>query len=166
MSNEIAIRPKFSLSSRLSLNEITEKVKLALDDTNAPVKGTVLATHIILRIPLAAQHYWSPQLDLDIEETATGSLIKGRFGPRPSVWLLFIFFYSMLAFISLMIMIMGFAQMNLGMSAHILWGLHITGITFLFVFFTAKAGQKLGHAEMIQLKAFLLTTIEVNYENV
>lgn len=162
MSHEIAIRPKFSIPSKLSFNEIVEKVKLALDDTNAPVKGTVLESHIILKIPLAKQHYWSPQLDLNIEETRNGSLIKGRFGPRPSVWLMFIFFYSILAFISLMIMIMGFAQMNLGMSAHILWGLHITGVTFLFVFFTAKVGQKLGQAEMIRLKEFLLTTIEHN----
>ena len=160
MSNEIGIRPKFNIPSKLSLNEIVEKVKLALDDTNAPVKGTVLATHIILRIPLAEQQYWSPQLDLDIEETENGSLIKGRFGPRPSVWLLFIFFYCILAFISLMIMIMGFAQMNLGMSAHILWGLHITGVTFLFVFFTAKAGQKLGFEEMRQLHDFLIFAIK------
>ncbi len=162
MSNEIAIRPKFSIPSELSLHEITEKVRLALDAPNAPFKGTILDTHIILKIPLAAQHYWSPQLDLEIEETPMGSLIKGRFGPRPSVWLMFIFFYCILAFISLMIMIMGFSQMNLGMSAHILWGLHITGVTFLFLFFTAKAGQKLGHDEMRALKAFLLKIIKTD----
>lgn len=160
MSNEIAIRPKFSITTELSSNDIVERIRLALSDTNAPFKGTILASHAILKIPLSAQHYWSPQLDLDIEDIPTGSVIKGRFGPRPSVWLMFIFCYCILAFISLMIMIMGFAQMNLGMSAHILWGLHITGVTFLFVFFTAKAGQKLGQEEMRQLKAFLLKAIE------
>lgn len=59
-------------------------------------------------------------------------------------------------------MIMGFAQMNLGMSAHILWGLYITGVTFLFLFFTAKAGQKLGQDERIRLKLFLDKSIK-NY---
>lgn len=155
MSDTIAIRPKFELVSEYSKKEVIDKISTALAQTGAPFKGTVLDNHIILRIPLVNQHYWSPQLDLDIEETVKGSLTKGRFGPRPSVWLMYIFFYSILAFISMMIMIMGFAQMNLGMSAHILWGLHITGVTFLFLFFTAKAGQKLGQDEMIRLKSFL-----------
>ncbi len=154
MSNAIAIRPKFKLITEYSKQEVIDKISTALGRTDTTLKGTILDNHIILKIPLAEQHYWSPQLDLDLEETETGTLIKGRFGPRPSVWLMYIFFYSVLAFISLMIMIMGFAQMNLGMSAHILWGLHITGVTFVFLLFTAKAGQKLGMEEMIQLKSF------------
>lgn len=159
MSNAIAFRPKFSINSLLSQKEILAQIQIALSQPDTPFTGTVLDTHIIIRIPLAKQHYWSPQLDIDIEKTAKGSLIKGRFGPRPSVWLMYIFFYSLLAFISLMIMIMGFAQMNLGMSASILWGLLITGVIYVFLFFTAKAGQKLGQEEMIQLKAFLDKTV-------
>lgn len=159
MSNKIVIRPKFNLISELSTEEITNTLKKALNSENASIKGVVLESHIILRIPLVEQHYWSPQLDIDIEETVTGCSINGRFGPRSSVWLMYIFFYSILAFISLIIMIMGFAQLNLGLSAHILWGLHITGITFLFLFFTAKAGQKLGKEEMQKLYDFLITAI-------
>ncbi len=134
MSNAIAIRPKFELISEYSKKEVIDKISNALAHSDAPFKGMVLDNHIILKIPLAEQHYWSPQLDLELEETKVVTLIKGRFGPRPSVWFMYIFFYSLLAFISMMIMIMGFAQMNLGMSAHILWGLHITGVTFLSTF--------------------------------
>ncbi len=159
MSTTLAIRPKFNIVSKHSQKEVIEKIKVALDHPNTAIMGTLIDTHIILKIPLTQQHYWSPQLDLDIEETTNGSLINARFGPRSSVWLMFTFFYSILSFISLMILIMGLAQLNLGMSAQILWGLCITSILFLSLLLTAKIGQQLGQEEMVQLKKFLLQAI-------
>jgi len=156
---EVAIRPRFKLNSTLSCEEIIEKIRLALDQHQLSVKGTIIDQHIILRIPLDEQHYWSPQLDLDLEVTKHGTKIKGLFGPRPSVWFMYIFFYGVLGFVSMIVMIMGFSQLNLGLSARILWILPITIVLFLFAFFTAKAGQKLGSAEMQRLYHFLLNTI-------
>lgn len=57
MSNEIAIRPKFSIASELPVNAIIEKVQLALAAEDAPFKGTIFDQHIILKIPLVEQHY-------------------------------------------------------------------------------------------------------------
>jgi len=157
--SELAIRPRFRQLSKLPPQAIIQKLQQALEQPDAKVKGTIINQHIILRIPLAEQHYWSPQLDLEIEESTNGSLIKGLFGPNPSVWFMYIFFYSVLGFVSMMVMIMGFSQLNLGLSARILWVLPITGLLFLLAFSTAKAGQKLGEEEMQRLHGFLMTTI-------
>ena len=111
MSN-ISIRPRFQIPSGLSQAKLLEKIRTALEQPDAPVKGTIIDHHVILRIPVAHQHYWSPQLDLEIEETEKRTVIKGLFGPNPSVWFMYIFFYSVLSFVSIMVLIMGFCLKN------------------------------------------------------
>jgi len=159
MSN-ISIRPRFHKVSELPAQEIIQRIRQALDYPDASIKSTIIDHHVILRIPLKDQHYWSPQLDLEIEEKEGKTVIKGLFGPSPSVWFMYVFFYSVLGFVSVIVMIMGFSQLNLGLSARILWLLPITGILFLFAFSTARAGQKLGASEMELLYSFLLTIIK------
>jgi len=155
-----SIRPRFKVVLALPMEVIIQKITQALKEKNAPIKGTVAGHHITLRIPLAKQHYWSPQLDLEIEEHPEGSLIRGLFGPSPSVWFMYIFFYSVLGFISLMVTIMGFSQLNLGLSARILWILPVTAVLFIFAYSTARAGQKLGAEEMHELYLFMLNALE------
>jgi hypothetical protein len=157
--SQIAIRPRFRLPSSHSPDELIQKIKNALETPDAPIKGTIIDHHIILRIPLNEQHYWSPQLDLDIESQENGSQIKGLFGPRPSVWFMYVFFYSLMAFISSVVAIMGFSQLNLGLSAKILWILPLMFLLFIFAYSTARAGQKLGLDEMIKLYDFLVESI-------
>lgn len=156
---EIAIRPRFKLVSTLSCEEIIENLRSELAKHHNSINGIIINQHIILRIPIDEQHYWSPQLDVELEATKKGTSIKGLFGPRPSVWFGYVFFYSVLGFISMIVMIMGFSQLNLGLSARILWVLPITSTLFLFAFFTAKTGQRLGKDEMHRLHQFLVHTI-------
>ena len=160
MSANFEIRPRFKKTISLSEEEIVERFQKALKQPNAPVTGTVVDHHIFLKIPAHQQHYWSPQLDLEIEETEEGSLIRGLFGPKPSVWFMFVFFYILLGFISMVVAIMGFSQLNLGLSAKILWLLPISLVLFLFIFFTAKTGQKLGKDEMFLLYDFYENTLK------
>jgi len=156
---EEAIRPRFRIKSSLSKEEIVGRIHKKLEQQKGKVVGIQIDTHIILKIPIAQQHYWSPQLDVEIETIDNQSIIKGLFGPRPSVWFMYVFFYSVLGFIGVMVMIMGFSQLNLGLSARILWLLPLLTILFLIAFSTAKAGQKLGANEMLFLYQFLLKSI-------
>lgn len=151
-----SIRPRFKLPNATPSELLIQQITQALMEQDAPIKGTVAGHHITLRIPVDKQHYWSPQLDLEIEEQAEGSLIRGLFGPSPSVWFMYVFFYSILGFASLIVTIMGFSQLNLGLSARILWILPVTLVLFIFAYSTARAGQKLGEEEMRELYNFLL----------
>ncbi|MEM6316646.1 MAG: hypothetical protein AAF960_03195 [Bacteroidota bacterium] len=149
-----SIRPRFRFTHPLPPNQIINDITQALQANATTVKGTVVAPHITLRIPLAERHYWSPQLDLVIEKRDEGSLVRGLFGPSPSVWFMYVFFYSVLGFVSLMVSIIGFSQLNLGLSAKILWILPIVLVLFLLTYSTARMGQRLGNAEMKLLYKF------------
>lgn len=108
--------------------------------------------HIILKIPLEEQHFWSPQMTLSLEELEERfTRVRGLCGPKPSVWMMFIFFYFLLGFLGIVIMIMGFSQMSLGMSYGILWLVPAIAFLVAMVFLTAKMGQRFARKEMERL---------------
>ena len=160
----IEIRPRFQRSISLPQPEVVRCFEQALEQA-CNLEGSIIDHHIVLRIPIEQQHYWSPQLSLTLEEEGEGgTLIRGLFGPRPSVWLLFVFLYSSIGTISLFIAITGFSQLSLGMPAPALWALPVAAVMALGLYLVAKAGERLGREEMYLLKNFMDTTL-VNSAN-
>lgn len=159
----IEIRPRFHRIVTCAQEDIIQRFSLALDKEDSPVKGTIADHYIYLKIPVEDQHYWSPQLTINIEsEEEQGSRVSGLFGPRGSVWLMYVFFYTVLSVAALFIAIMGFSQLNLGLSSRILWFLPVLLILFGLAYGTAKTGQKLGHDEMHLLYDFFEETLQKN----
>ncbi len=151
----IEIRPRFQKQVGLNQEETLQRLKRALDQPGTDIIGMVADHHVVLKFPQAQQHYWSPQLALEVEPAEDGVLIRGLFGPRPSLWLMFMFIYAILGTISLFIAIIGFSRISLGLSAPILWVLPAAAGLGLFLFFSAKTGERLGHDEMIRLQNFM-----------
>lgn len=151
----VEIRPRFQRSIAEPVDVVIERFRLALDQSDGHIKGSILDHHIVLRIPIEEQHYWSPQLSLTIEEEGEGCLIRGLYGPRPSVWLMFVFLYSSLGAISLFIAITGFSQLSLGMAAPALWALPVAGGIAALLYLFAKTGERLGKGEMHRLRNFM-----------
>lgn len=120
--------------------------------------------HIILKIPQEKQHFWSPQMTVSFEDLENGlTRVRGLCGPKPSVWMMFIFFYFLLGFVGMMVMIMGFSQMSLGLSYGILWLIPAIAFLIFMVFLTATMGQRLARDEMEVLFDFcrkIITPIE------
>lgn len=157
---KIEIRPRFYYTSPLAPEHVLKALEEALAKDDAPINGLVIDQHVYLRIPHEDQHFWSPQLSLEVEATENGSQVNGLFGPRESVWLMYIFFYALLGFLIVVVMIMGFSQLNLGLSARILWAIPVLLLLMVLAFLTAKAGQKLGHDEMRLLYDFFRDAIK------
>ncbi|MCI4667213.1 MAG: hypothetical protein MRZ79_03565 [Bacteroidia bacterium] len=153
MSN-IEIRPRFSRRSMATSEEILHAFEQLLEDKDKNVRGFVMDQHIYLKIPKSEQHYWSPQLNLEIIDQKEGTKIRGVFGPRPSVWLMYLFFYFVLGFGSVIIAIMGFSQMNLGLSSRILWLIPVLLALIALAYSTAQAGQRMGLPQMELLYKF------------
>jgi len=155
MSNTLEIRPRFRRVVSLEPGYVLDQFRQKLTRANAPIRGLIVDHHVTLKIPYEQQHFWSPQLDVEVETVPEGTLVRGLYGPHPSVWLMFVFFYAALGFVATIVMIIGFSQWNLGLSAGILWLLPVMGFIFLMVWLSARAGQKLGKDQMEQLQAFL-----------
>lgn len=152
---QLAIRPRFQQRVFTSQGDLLNRFRQALPDAETGIKGAFMEHHLVLRLPTEARHFWSPQLHLEIEpQGEEESLVRGLYGPSPTVWLMFVFFYALLGFIAMVVMIMGFSQLNLGLPARILWLLPIIGGIVLMMLLSARAGQRMGREQMELLHLF------------
>jgi hypothetical protein len=153
------IRPRFKVECALSIDELTEKINGALLENNAPCKGKIKHGYGSLSLPQKEQHYWSPQLSLTLEEVENGTEIRGLYGPRPSVWTMFVFFYSFLGFAILVISILGLTNLSLGKPATVLWIAPVLILVFLTLYLVSYSGQKLGYTQIETLHEFMEKSI-------
>ena len=139
----------------LTLEEVVSRIRSGLNQENAPCLGKINRDFITLQLPYEEQHYWSPQLTLSIEKTENGSLLRGLYGPRPTVWTMFVFFYTAIGFSALIIAIVGMTNKMFDEPSNILWWLPVLVVLFFSLYGVAYQGQKLGHNQMVQLHRFL-----------
>ncbi len=155
------IRPRFKIESSLKAEEVQEKIRDAINGENANVIGRIIPGYITLHMPPEEQHYWSPQLSLSIEELQNGSLLRGLYGPRPSVWTIFVFFYAVVGFAVLVISMIGLSYITLGKSAAILWFVPFLMVIFLSLYLVAYFGKKMGYDQIVVLHRFLESSIDL-----
>ena len=157
------VRPRFKIETSYTSEQLLHQIKEALHHEDAPCTGQVHAHYATIYIPHKDQHYWSPQLTLTLEETENGSILRGLYGPRPVVWTMFIFFYSLIGVAILFIGVMGLSYLSLGKSSTILWYIPVLALVFLSLWLVAHFGQKLGHDQMVILHTFIENTINISH---
>ena len=153
------VRPRFKIETNYSPSGLEELIRTGLKTDNAPCVGSVGHHYAKLALPKSERHYWSPQLSLSMEETETGCILRGLYGPRENVWAMFIFFYAIIAFAILIIGIIGLSNLQLKQPATILWLVPVLMVLFLTLYLVAFFGQKLGHDQMLILHRYLEKTI-------
>ncbi len=149
------IRPRFQIETTDSPQVLADKIRASLKSENARCKGRIKHGYATLYLPNEERHYWSPELTLTIEESESGALLRGLYGPRPAVWTMFVFFYSLIAFSVLIVGIIGLANLSIDKSGAILWLIPFLIIIFLTLYLVAYFGQKIGHDQMVVLHTFI-----------
>ena len=150
------VRPRFEIETEYTPNDLANLIKAALHSDNAPCKGRIKHGYATLYLPNEDRHYWSPELTLTIEETENGgSLLRGLYGPRPAVWTMFVFFYSLIGFAIMVIGIVGLSNLSLERSGTILWLIPVLVLAFLTLYLVAFFGQRVGREQMVVLHGFV-----------
>lgn len=149
------IRPRIRVESVLTPDQIYENISENLEKYNPKIEGTVLPGYASISPSEADQHYWSPQLTITFEPKDYGSLISGLYGPKPQVWTMFVFFYSIIGFTTLIVSMIGLSYWSLDKDASVLWFVPLLILLFLSLYMVAYLGQKFGHKQMIYLHHFM-----------
>ncbi|WP_299367718.1 GTP-binding protein [Winogradskyella sp.] len=162
LDNDIILRPRF----KFNVNHDNEHL-LSLFETEGKKQSDFIVTrvddHVFIKIPKDKQHFWSPQLHLEINEDYDDkdiSTIYGLFGPNPTVWTMFMFLHFVVACI-----FVGFA-----IWAYVNWSLDNDYAVQLFVtlmmivvwfalYFSGRLGKKAGMEQMHQLHHFMRDTL-------
>lgn len=107
------------------------------------------------------QHFWSPQLTVTVEEIENKTEIRGLYGPKPSVWTMFVFFYCIMGFLALISAMVGFANLSLEKPAGILWLSPIFLVLFFSIYLVSNFGQKLGKDQLVILHNFFEKALDI-----
>lgn len=155
----IRIRPRFQQIVPASPDVVQERLRTQLAQSEVPCTGSMLPGHVVLKVLAREQHYWSPQLSLTLEPHEQGTLVRGLYGPNPTVWAMFAMGYGAISILALFIGIIGLSARSLGQPAPILWALPILFLAALILYLIAQVGQKLGAEQTFLLHHFYENTI-------
>ncbi len=154
------VRPRFEFKSDKSIDEINDVLRSKLkSDTELKVSGR--KNHLVISILEDKRHFWSPQCNLNIEESEEGTVIHGLYGPNPNVWTIFVFAYTIIIVAIFFISIFGFSNVSLGKEAPILWVLPVLIILLLALYVSGQIGQKLGAEETFSIHHFIQDSLDV-----
>ena len=159
--NEVVLRPRFKFIVKHDNQEILELFENT-KKTQSDFTLTRVDDHVFIKIPKAKQHFWSPQLHLEINqnETDNSSTIYGLFGPNPTVWTMFMFFHFIVIGLFLAFGVWTYSNWSLGSAYEIqLFAMLLMIVIWLALYFGGSIGKKTGTKEMHQLHHFMRDTL-------
>lgn len=160
LPNEIVLRPRFKFEVPTN-NEILLK---DFEQTKSKQKQFIVTRiddHVFIKFPKTEQHFWSPQLHLEINDAGEEkAILHGLFGPNPTVWTLFMFLHFIVAGLFLGFGIWAYTNASLGNSFAIQLFLTLLMVVLWFVLYLAgRLGRTKGKPEMLKLNDFMNETL-------
>ena len=118
--------------------------------------GTSIGRHAELFVPEADRRPWSPWLSVTVEDRhGGGSLLRGRFGPHPAVWTLYMFLAFGLGFALLVAAAWGYAQWAMDVTPWALTCAPLILVLGVMLYAVSLVGQRLGADQMTNLRSTL-----------
>jgi len=161
-NSDIHLRPRFKMHFDENEENLIEKFRDNLNDGECKYCSKIVDGHIVIDVPQEENHFWSPQLNIEVEKVdEKQTIVKGLFGPKPNVWTLFMFFHFAVA-----VAFIGFSVM-----AYVKWTLKsdytfplviviALPIIWVIMYFLGRIGKKTGHKQMDDLHEFMMKTLE------
>ncbi|MDB9954141.1 GTP-binding protein [Flavobacteriaceae bacterium] len=162
ISNKIILRPRFTIELNADPNLVLEAFEAAKNSQDA-IKINVLDAHVFLKIPVAQQHFWSPQLHLEVlESTQVSCKVKGLFGPSPTVWTLFMFFHFVTASLFLGFGVWTYSNWSLDTAfiTPLLLMVLMVGV-WISLYISGRLGKQKGQEQMHELHDYMNTVLKV-----
>ena len=161
-NSDIHLRPRFKLDFKESPDTILNKFKSNLAKENCKYCSKIVDGHVVIDVPKEEDHFWSPQLNIEVEKAGEDkSVVKGLFGPKPTVWTLFMFFHFAVAVAFIGFSIMAYVQYTLGSDYSFALSLVIgLPIVWILMYFLGRWGKSRGHKQMDELHDFMMETLD------
>ena len=162
-TNNITLRPRF----KMELKEQNETVLNAFNESKKAQSDFIINRvddHVFIRFPKHKQHFWSPQLHLEINTIdSETSMLHGLFGPNPTVWTMFMFLHFFVAGLFIAFGIWTYSNWTLENPFGLQLGLMLLMVAAWFgLYLAGRFGKHKGKDEMHQLYDFMNITLKTN----
>ncbi|SFD13215.1 GTP-binding protein [Algibacter pectinivorans] len=165
LSNDIVLRPRF----KLEIPRLNEAVLSDFENAKLSQKEFIVTRvddHVFIKFPKEQQHFWSPQLHLEINKVNDNSCtIHGLFGPNPTVWTLFMFLHFLVAVIFIAFAIWTYTSISLKQSYAVQASITILMILlWVTLYFAGSLGKASSIKDMRLLNAFMNSVLGIENE--
>ncbi|MEO9570677.1 MAG: GTP-binding protein [Polaribacter sp.] len=161
-NSEIFLRPRFTIDLEDSFKDVLNRFSDEFKKEKTTYKGSIVDGHVFICVSKKEEHFWSPQLHLEIlEKTNKTSLLKGLFGPKPQVWTLFMFIHFVIGISFLGFAILLFSKLSL--KEPIIFPLVMMiflPLIWILLYFLGKIGKDTGKSQMKDLHDFMIKIIK------
>jgi len=159
--NRVLLKPRFKMEFDESQKEILEKFKENVEGEDCKYCSRISGNHIFLDVPKVEEHFWSPQLQVEVVKGENDkTIVKGILGPKPQVWTFFMFLHFAVAVAFIIFLVMFYVNWSLGkdyqFTKYMLIGLPIL---WVLLYFFGQSGKKLGYKQMVELDNFMMKTL-------
>ncbi len=161
LSNEIVLRPRFQMEIEQPCSQLLARFSDAKKSQNKFVVSCV-DDHLFIKLPNNQQHFWSPQLHLEIIEKDENSCsLQGFFGPNPTVWTMFMFLHVAVGILFMVNATWLYSNYNLGNPIDLQVGIAVfLVLAWILLYFAGAMGKKKGKPGMWELYNFMMETIQ------
>ncbi|MDN3724390.1 GTP-binding protein [Aequorivita sp. SDUM287046] len=156
LPNEIILRPRFKLEVEQPCSHLFAKFS-EIKKSQRRFVVSCIDDHIFIKLPNGQQHFWSPQLHLELSDLARNKcLLQGFFGPNPTVWTMFMFLHVAVGILFMVNLTWLYSNFNLGNS----FGLQIAItviliLLWILLYVAGRIGKKKGKPGMRDLYDFM-----------
>ena len=153
--HDFVLRPRFTIKYGKTADAILKAFNAA-KNKNDLIRLLVVDERIFLSMAPKEQHYWSPQLEVEILHSELNeTTLKCRFGPKPTVWTLFMFLHFIVATLFISFAIWTYANYSLNTAFAIPMFLALLMLLIWFVLYAAgRMGRHAGKEQMDLLYRF------------
>lgn len=169
----MALRPTFAMelscASRTAIERLTTRLAtrpIVLKRTRPPGggrdKGPRDEEHLVLTVPPAVRHFWSPWLTVELTPRDGQTHLHAQFSPHPSVWTGFAFAYLILGALCAVSLVFAGSAALLPNSSQT-WALWVAGgaaLVLVGMWWASQIGQRLASSQMDTLRRELDEAID------
>ncbi|QTE24063.1 GTP-binding protein [Polaribacter cellanae] len=160
-NSELFLRPRFSIdleeNAAILLNRFSEAFKKKENN----FRGSIVDGHIFINVPQKEEHFWSPQLHLEIVEKENNETeLKGLFGPKPQVWTLFMFVHFVIGISFLGFCVLLYTRLSLNESLVLpIIMMVVLPLIWILLYFLGQIGKDTGKSQIKDLHDFMIAII-------
>ena len=160
--NRVLLKPRFKISCDQSTESIMGKFKDKFDSGDCDYCSKIVDHHIVIDVPKKEDHFWSPQLHIEVEkDDENTAIVRGLFGPKPQVWTFFMFIHFAVAVAFIVFFVVAYTQWSLKHEYSFALVMCIAmPILWIVLYILGQLGKKKGYQQMLELDGFLKKVLE------
>jgi hypothetical protein len=154
------MRPEFTVELSHRAEEVMQRIRSKLGTVEPGCRAISAGRCADFFVDEQQRRFWSPHLSVRVDDSDSGSVLRGRFAPRPEVWTLIVFLYFLMVFAVALGAAFGYVQWVVGDTP---WGLltvPIGTVTIAALHAASLVGQRLSADQMQQLREVLNLLLE------